>query len=147
MACGSPILTPVTDAGTTVAMVECRGASCDRGKPENKKARLRSRALISKPRSMLSVSSGGRSELRHDAFQRLEGLLGKIGVEPRDLLRLRHEGLVGGLGEFSLHFERLVQRLHARQLLDERLGVFERLLAVVAIGAGDGLKAVLDRGC
>src|SRR5712671_2437175 len=98
-------------------------------------------------RNALRLVSGGRDELCNQAFVRLEGLLGEIGVEPCDLLRLGYERLVGGLGVFGLHFERLVQRLHARQLLDQRLGVFKRLLGVVAIGACDGLKAVLKRRC
>ena len=97
-------------------------------------------------KNRIALAGGGRRELRDDAFQRLVGLLGEIGVEPRDLLRLRNERLISGLREFGLHFERLVQRLHARQLLDKRLGVFKRLLGVVAIGAGDGLKAVLNAG-
>src|SRR5262249_32615569 len=63
-----------------------------------------------------------------------------------DLLRFRNEGLVGGAGEIGLGFECLVQRLHAGKLLDEGLRVFERLLGVVAVGAGDRLEAVLHRG-
>ncbi len=39
--------------------------------------------------------SGGRGELRDHAFDRLEGLLGEVGIKPCDLLRLRYEGLVG----------------------------------------------------
>ena len=46
-----------------------------------------------------------RVELRDQAFVGLEGLLGEIGVEPRDLLRFRDEGLVGGAREFGLRFE------------------------------------------
>src|SRR5438552_2847898 len=57
-----------------------------------------------------------RGELRDEAFERLVGLLGEIGIKPCDLLRLGHEGLIGGLREFGLHFNRLVQRLHAGQL-------------------------------
>src|ERR1700730_13464213 len=48
----------------------------------------------------LKVSGGGsRGKLRDHAFQRLEGLLGEIGIQSRDLLRLGHERLVGGLRE------------------------------------------------
>src|SRR5665647_3636058 len=93
------------------------------------------------------LAGGGRGKLGDDAFQRLEGLLGEVGVKSRDLLRLGHEGLERRLGVFALHFDRLLQRLHAGQLLDKRLAVFERLLGVVAIGAADGLKAVLNGGC
>src|SRR5713101_9208700 len=59
-----------------------------------------------------------RGELRDEAFERLVSLLGEIGIKPRDLLRLGHECLIGGLREFGMHFNRLVQRLHAGQLLD-----------------------------
>src|ERR1019366_7964545 len=83
-----------------------------------------------KARNLLVDS--GRGELRHDAFQWLEGLLGEIGIEPCDLLRLSHEGLVGGFRIFGLHFDRLVERAYAGQLLDEWLRVFKRLLAVIA---------------
>jgi len=38
---------------------------------------------------------GGRGELRDHAFDRLEGLLGEVGIKPCDLLRFRYEGLVG----------------------------------------------------
>jgi hypothetical protein len=62
---------------------------------------------------------GCRGELRDEAFERLVSLLGEIGVKPSDLLRLGHEGLISGLREFGLHFNRLVQGLHAGQLLDE----------------------------
>jgi hypothetical protein len=44
--------------------------------------------------SVCSVG-GGRGELRDHAFDRLEGLLGEVGIKPCDLLRLRDEGLVG----------------------------------------------------
>ena len=85
-----------------------------------------------------------RGELRNQALVGLEGLLGEIGVETRDLLRLRDERLVGRAREFGLRFERLVQRLHAGKLLDERLGVLERLLGIVAIGGRDRLNAALQ---
>ena len=70
-------------------------------------------------RASLILVGRSRIELRDHAFQRLESLLGEIGIEPRDLLRFGHEGLIGGLRVFGLHFDRLVQRLHAGQLLDE----------------------------
>src|SRR5207249_5675740 len=73
-----------------------------------------------------------RSELRDQAFVGLEGLLGEIGVEAGDLLRLGNEGLIGRAGKFGLRFDRLVQRLHAGKLFNKRLGVFERLLGIVA---------------
>src|SRR5262249_18822008 len=85
----------------------------------------------------------GRVELRGQAFVRLEGLLSEIGIEARDLLRLGDEGFVGRARKFGLRLERLVQRLHAGELLDKRLGVFERLLGVVAIGGSDRLNAAL----
>ena len=86
----------------------------------------------------------GRGELRDQAFVGLEGLLGEIGVEAGDLLRLGDEGLVGRARKFGLRFYRLVQRLHAGKLFNKRLGVFERLLGVVAIGASDRLNAALQ---
>src|SRR5215216_3088835 len=85
----------------------------------------------------------GRGELCDQAFVGLEGLLGEIGVESRDLLRFRDEGLVGRAGEFGLRLDRLVHRLHAGQLFNERFGLFERLLGVVAIGTRDRLNAAL----
>src|SRR5258708_38466503 len=100
--------------------------------------------LVLRPPQLVSR---GRGELRDQTFERLEGLLGKIGVKSRDFLRLGHEGLISGLREFGLHFNRLVHRLHAGQLLDERLGVFKRFLGVIAIGAGDCLKTVLNGSC
>src|SRR3954447_3783166 len=76
---------------------------------------------------------GRRGELGSKAFERLERLLGEIRIQGRDLLRIGDEGLVGRLGVLGLNLEHLVQRLHAREFLDVRLGVLERLLGVVAI--------------
>src|SRR4030081_2729349 len=87
-----------------------------------------------------------RRELRDQALIGLVGLLGEIGVKARDLLGLGNKGLVGRAREFSLRFNRLVQRLHAGELFHKRLGVFERLLGVVAIGGCDRLDAALHVG-
>src|SRR6185437_3642295 len=89
--------------------------------------------------------SGDRRELGHHAFQRLECPLGEIAVETRNLLGVGHESLVSGLGKFALRFERLVERLHARELLHERLGVLIGLLGVVAIGVDDCGDTALQR--
>src|SRR5947207_7977267 len=86
----------------------------------------------------------GRNELRNQAFVGLEGLLGEIGVEAGDLLRLGNEGLIGRAGEFGLRFDSLVQRLHAGKLFNKRLGVFERLLGIVAVSRCDRLNTALQ---
>src|SRR5690349_7287776 len=91
-----------------------------------------------------TVRSGRRRKLCDDAFERLECLLGEIAIEAGNLLGIRDEGLVGGLGELALRLERLVQRLHARELLDEGLGVLIGLLAIITISAGDRIDAALE---
>src|SRR6185437_11745441 len=56
------------------------------------------------------------------------------------------EGLVGLLCEFVLKLESLVEGPHARELREERTGLFERLRRVAAIGIRDGLGADRLRG-
>src|SRR3981189_1197941 len=85
-----------------------------------------------------------RDELRDQALVGLEGLLGEIGVEAGNLLRLGDKGLVGRARELGLHFQHLLHRLHAGELFHIRLGVFERLLCIIAIGGGDRLNAALQ---
>ena len=85
-----------------------------------------------------------RAELGNQALERLEGLLGTVAVEAGDLLRFGDEGFIGRAGELGLGFQRLVERLHAGQLFDKRLGVLERLLGVVAIGGRDRLDSALQ---
>ena len=94
------------------------------------------------------IRSGGcgRGDLRDQALERLIRLLREIGVEPGDLLRIRHEGFISRLREFGLCLKRLVQRLRSRKLLDEGPGLFERFFGVVAVGSGDCLKAAVNRG-
>src|SRR5262245_23925878 len=103
------------------------------------------------PRAGLFFLDYGRSvrsrrELGHQALDRLEGLLGEVAVEAGDLLRVGDERLIGGTRVVALRFQRLVERLHARELLGERLGLFELLLDVLAIGIGDRRDTALERG-
>src|ERR1035441_306116 len=58
-----------------------------------------------------------------------------------NLLRLSDEDLVCRLREFGLNFNRLVERLHARELLNIGLRVFKRLLRVIAVSGCYRLKA------
>ena len=76
----------------------------------------------------------GRSDLGDKGLERLECLLGEIAVEFADLLRFSDERLVRGLCEFGLNLDGLLHRLHAGELFNEGLGVFERLLGVFAVG-------------
>src|SRR3982074_1623195 len=82
------------------------------GKFEQEKKPGQTAGLFDVENSVCLVG-GGRGELCEPSFDRLEGLLGEFGIKPRDLLRLRYEGLVGRLRVFGLHFHRLVQGLHA----------------------------------
>ena len=70
----------------------------------------------------------------------LEAALGKPAVEFANLLRLSNEGLVSLLCEFGLDLDGFVERPHARELLDKGLGLFKRLLGIVAVGRRECLK-------
>src|SRR5258706_5106365 len=78
--------------------------------------------------------------LVNQALERPEILLGKATVEFADLLRLGNEGLVSLLCEFGLDLDGFVERPHARELLDKGLGLFKRLLGIVAVGRRECLK-------
>src|ERR1700738_214230 len=66
--------------------------SCDDSwQVPHKKARPQRPGFVFLSECRCSVRSG-RGELRDYALERLEGLLGKVGVKPCDLLRLGHEG-------------------------------------------------------
>src|SRR5450759_2272425 len=80
--------------------------------------------------------------LRHQGLERLVGLLGEIGIEFADLGGLGYEALIGGLGVFGLHLDRLLERLDAEQLFQRRGAVFESLLRVVGDLDRDGLSAL-----
>ena len=95
-------------------------------------------AAFSDPQEELSSCRG---HLRNEASEGLVRLLGKITVECANLLRLSDEGLVSRLREFGLNFNRLVERLHARELLNIGLRVFKRLLCVIAVSGCYRLKA------
>src|ERR1700679_3711019 len=82
----------------------------------SRRSKQKIRAAADK-RTATILLHGSRDELRSQAFERLEGLLGEIGVHRRDLLRFRHESLKGGFREIGLGFDGLVDRLHAGQLL------------------------------
>src|SRR6266704_5758799 len=78
-----------------------------------------------------------------EALERFEVLLGKAAVQFANPPRLVNEGLVGLSCEFGLNLNDLVERAHARELLDIGLGLCKRLLGVVAISRRDRLK--IDR--
>src|SRR6185312_14835530 len=67
---------------------------------------------------------------------------GEIGIELAELGSLGDEALIGALGELGLHFDRLVERLDAEQLLHCRRGILERLLRIVRDFDGDRLRAL-----
>src|SRR5690606_23955795 len=94
-------------------------------------------------------SAGVRDELRGKILKRLIGLLGKIGVESADFLRLADERLVGGSGIRGLRLDRLIQRFRPGELLGEGSAVFKRLPRVIPEGYGNSLNALLKtaRGC
>src|SRR6476659_3527815 len=72
-----------------------------------------------------------RSGLRDIGLERLVGFLGEIGIELADLGRLRDKALVGRLRIVGLDFNRLLERLHAQQLLHDLAAVLEGLLRIV----------------
>ena len=80
-----------------------------------------------------------------DAFERLVGFLGEIGVQLTELGRFGDEAFVCRLGVLGLHFDRLVQRLDAEQLLEGGRTVLESLLRVVGELDRDRLAALRDR--
>src|SRR6266852_3120007 len=79
----------------------------------------------------------GKGRLGQQSRKRLEDLL----VEFADLLRLGNKGLISLLCEFGLNLDRLVERPHARELLDKRRGLLKRFPGVIAVGIRDGLNA------
>ena len=78
---------------------------------------------------------------RDQALERLVGLLGKIGVEARDLLRLSYELLIGCLCVFALKRHDIAGRLEAGELRHEFRAILKRLLGIVGIGSRDRLNA------
>ena len=85
-----------------------------------------------------------RLELGEGGLDRLDRFLGDGLVELAELGRLGDEAFVGRLGEFRLKRDRLVQLLHADQLLDEGGAFLEGLLGIVASFGGDRLEALGD---
>src|SRR6266851_3871765 len=83
----------------------------------------------------------GKGRLGQQSRKRLEDLLGEFAVEFADLLRLGNKGLISLLCEFGLNLDRLVERPHARELLDKRRGLLKRFPGVIAVGIRDGLNA------
>src|SRR5258705_4357033 len=77
------------------------------------------------PRAVLRDLAPGWGHLGHEAFQRLEDLLGKFAVESGNLLRLRNKGLICLPCEFDLYHNRLIERPHTHELLDKGPGVME----------------------
>src|SRR3981189_3344807 len=94
---------------------------------------------------LLDVALGdlapGLGHLGHEAFPRLEGLLGKFAVESTNLLRLSNKAPISLPCEFGLDLDRLIERPHAHELLDKGPGLLDRPLGVVPVGIRDSLNA------
>src|SRR3981081_2573847 len=83
----------------------------------------------------------GLGHLGHEAFPRLEGLLGKFAVESTNLLRLSNKAPISLPCEFGLDLDRLIERPHAHELLDKGPGLLDRPLGVVPVGIRDSPNA------
>src|SRR5262249_49828252 len=95
--------------------------------------------------SALGSSPLLRRRLVDAGLERLVGLLRHARVELADLGRLRYELLVGRLEIVALHFDRVVNRLGAEQLLRRRRAVLECLAGVVGHLDRDRLEALRQR--
>src|SRR6478609_1137026 len=84
----------------------------------------------------------GRDSLRDDALEPLVGVLGQSGVELAHLGELGDGALERGLDVVGLDLERLVEGLHAGELLERGGASLEGLLGVVGCLDGDRLHAL-----
>src|SRR6516165_8335934 len=83
-----------------------------------------------------------RLNLGNRNFQRLEGVLGKSGIEFANLGRLSDEARIRSLGIFRLDLNGAVQGLGGQELLEESRTVFERLLRVLGRLRSNGLEVL-----
>src|SRR5665213_2597435 len=86
---------------------------------------------------------GGRG--RNGGLDRLHGVLRQGADELSDLRRVSDETVERLLGEIGLHFDGLVERLDADELLERGGAGFELLLGEIGDLAGDRLEALRHR--
>src|ERR1700730_3163217 len=125
-------------------MLGGRSRWCKKKRPRKKPEPLFSRSLQQASYFAWRSARGltrGLGQLGHVSFPRLEDLLGKLAVKFTNLLRLGNKVLISPLCEFGLNLDRLVDRAHAHELLDEGPGLLKRFLGVVQIGIRNSLNA------